>query len=115
MVKTVICTECPMGCNVSVDFDGENVLNISGNNCVRGEGYAKNEVICPRRVVTSSVRATCGKMVSVKTDKPVKKSEIFDVMKIINVSTCTAPVKIGDVIVENITEDINLIATSNLR
>lgn len=115
MVKTVTCTECPMGCSVAVEIDGEKVISVSGNTCVRGEGYAKNEVICPRRVVTSSVRAVDGRMVSVKTDKPVKKTEIFAVIEKINGATTTAPTLIGDIIIKNVTEDINVIATSNLK
>ena len=54
-------------------------------------------------------------VLAVKTDKPVKKSEIFDIMKIINGIVLCHSVKIGDIIKENISEDINLIATNNIE
>ena len=53
-------------------------------------------------------------MIPVKTDKPIKKSEIFEVMKKINTVTCEKKVKIGDVVYKNITEDINLIVSGNI-
>ena len=113
-VQTLTCIECPLGCTMTVTTDGERI-SVVGNGCLRGKAYAENEVTCPRRVITSTIRATNGKMLPVKTDKPVKKSEIFEIMQKINATTCTAPIKIGDVIVENITEDIALIATGNLQ
>ena len=109
------CVECPMGCEIEVEVSDGKVLSVKGNTCPRGKAYAENEVICPRRVLTTSVRSADGKMVSVKTASPIKKSETFVVMEKINKITVTAPVKIGQVVCENISEDINLIATSNLN
>lgn len=112
--KIITCIECPIGCSIEVSFDGEKI-DISGNGCPRGKAYAENEMTCPRRVITSTVRAESGQMISVKTDKPVKKEEMFLVMKKINQTNPKTPVKIGDIIKENITENINLIATSNCK
>ena len=107
------CIECPMGCEIEVLVENGDIL-VKGNSCPRGKIYAQNEITCPRRVLTTSVRATNGKMVSVKTDAPIKKDQLFDTMEKINKITVCAPVYIGQVIYENITEDINLIATSVL-
>ena len=105
-----------MGCEIEVLTDSQNkILSVSGNTCPRGKLYAENEVICPRRVLTTSVKSDCGKMVSVKTDAPVKKSELFALMEKVNKITVSAPVKIGQVICENITENINLVATCQLN
>lgn len=112
-IRKLTCIECPVGCDISVELDGENILSVTGNGCTRGNMYARNEVVCPRRVITTTVRTTNGKVVPVKTDKPVKKSEIFDVMKKINACVADDGVKEKDVIVKNITEDINLIATDD--
>ena len=112
--RIITCIECPVGCQIEVSFiDGK--VNASGFNCKRGKLYAENEVVCPRRIITSTVRAENGEMVSVKTNKPVKKQEMFEVMKKINLYVCKLPVKIGDVLIENITEDISLVATCNLK
>ena len=114
-VKNLTCIECPIGCSISVELQDGKVICVKGNACPRGELYAKNEVIAPKRVVTSTVRAENGTMVPVKTDVPVNKNEIFDVMKKINAIVCKLPVKIGDVLLENVSENANVIATGNAK
>lgn len=109
----VICTECPIGCETEVTVLGDEVI-VSGNGCNRGREYARNEVVCPRRVVTSTVRAKNGKMVPVKTSSPVVKKDIFAVMDRINSASCHLPVRIGDVIVKAVSEDVDVIATANI-
>lgn len=112
--KRLTCVECPMGCQIEVDMNGDNILEVRGNSCPRGKTYAENEVVCPVRVLTTTVRANNGTtMVCVKTDKPIKKSEIFEIMKKINAVKCDLPVKVGDVLVENIADGANLVATGN--
>ena len=109
------CVECPMGCEIEVTLDGEKVVAVKGNTCPRGKAYAENVVTCPRRVLTTSVRAVDGRMVSVKTASPIKKSETFTVMEKINKIIVSAPVKIGQIICENVSENVNLVATSVLN
>lgn len=113
MIKHLTCIECPMGCSITVDVVDGVVKSVTGNTCYRGKMYAENEVICPLRVVTSTVRAIDGNMVSVKTDKPVRKSEIFEVMQKINAIRLDKSVKIGDVILENIDGEASLVATQD--
>ncbi|MBE7067749.1 MAG: DUF1667 domain-containing protein [Clostridiales bacterium] len=115
MKRSLICIECPIGCEIEVETDNGKILSVKGNTCPRGKMYAENEVICPKRVVTSTVRASNGMMVPVKTDKPVKKSEMFTVMEKINKTVCELPVKIGDILLENISEDANLIVAGNIK
>ena len=114
MKKNLTCIECPIGCEIEVEIEDGKVVSVKGNTCPRGKMYAENEVICPKRVVTSTVRAENGVMVPVKTDKPIKKTEIFTVMKKINETTCILPVKIGDILVENISDDANLVVAGNV-
>lgn len=113
MRKTLTCIECPIGCTIEVELQDGKVIRVQGNGCPRGKLYAENEVVCPKRVVTSTVRAKSGEMIPVKTDVPVKKSELFTVMEKINATICELPVKIGDVLVENISDDANLIVAGN--
>ena len=111
-VTNLTCIECPIGCEIEVRVEDEGIC-IVGNNCPRGKAYARDEVTCPKRVVTSTVRAQDGAMIPVKTDKPILKSEIFRVMDILRGYVCAIPVKIGDVLIENISGDAHLIATGN--
>lgn len=114
ITKELTCIECPMGCHIEVDLEYDNkVVAVRGNSCPRGKAYAETEVVCPMRVVTSSVRATDGTMVCVKTAAPVRKAEMFDVMQRINAASCVLPVRVGDIIVKDIADGVDLVATGN--
>ena len=67
MIKTLTCIECPVGCEIRVETENDEVKSVQGNSCPRGKMYAESEVICPKRVVTSVVRAENGEMIPVKT------------------------------------------------
>ena len=113
MKRMLTCIECPIGCEIEVELEKGKVVSLTGNGCPRGKVYAEAEVVCPKRVVTSTVRAENGEMIPVKTDKPVRKDAIFEVMQKINQTTCKMPVVLGDILVENICDDANLIVTGN--
>lgn len=112
--KKLTCIECPIGCDMEVGIENGKVAWVKGNSCPRGKLYAENEVVCPKRVVTSSIRARSGEMVAVKTDRPIKKTDIFAVMEKINRTTCDLPIKIGDTVYAKIDGEANLIATTNV-
>ena len=107
------CIECPMGCDMTA-IDDNGIIKVSGNSCPRGELYAKDEVVCPKRVLTTTVKSYSGKLVPVKTDVPVRKEETFNLMKEISLITVKTPVKIGDIVKENLIDGANLIATDNI-
>ena len=113
MKKNLTCIECPIGCEIEVELEDGAVVSVKGNNCPRGKLYAEAEVVCPKRVVTSTVRAENGEMIPVKTDRPVRKDAIFEVMAKINAVVCKMPVALGDVLVENICDDANLVVAGN--
>ena len=113
----LICIGCPLGCPLTVEMEGNEVKSVSGNTCPRGDAYAKKELTNPTRIVTSTVRVAGGKlaMVSVKTESDIPKGKIFDCVKALKDIEVTAPVKIGDVIVENVAgTGVNVIATKNV-
>ena len=97
------CINCPMGCRITVALEGNEILSVTGNTCKRGEVYARNEVTSPVRIVTTTIKVKDGvaDRVSCKTKAPVPKSKIFEVMAAIDKAECTAPVKIGDVLIED--------------
>ena len=113
MIQKLTCIECPIGCEIEVKMEDGKVISVVGNGCLRGKSYAQAEVVCPKRVVTSTVRAENGEMIPVKTDKPVRKDAIFEVMAKINAVVCKMPVALGDVLVENICDDANLVVAGN--
>lgn len=101
--RELICIGCPMGCAVTVELDQGTIVSVSGHTCPRGEAYARKEVTAPTRIVTSTVRVTGGDRdrVSCKTASDIPKDRIFDVMAAINRAAVPAPVKIGDVLIDD--------------
>ena len=113
--KDMICICCPIGCALRVTRDGEKI-SVTGFTCKRGEAYGIQEMRCPMRTVTSSVRVNGGvrPVCSVKTATQVPKAAIGGVLEAIRDLTVSAPVHIGDVLAENIAgTGANLVATAN--
>lgn len=114
-MKEMICIVCPKGCHLTVDE--ENGYKVTGNACSRGADYGKNELLNPLRTLTSTVRITgaARPRVSVKTSRTIRKGDIFAVMKALNTLKVAAPVKIGDVLLENAAgSGANIVATTNV-
>ena len=114
--KELTCICCPMGCGLSVELEGSNVLNVSGNTCKRGDTYAIDEVVRPVRMVTSIVKVKNGKlkMLPVKTKEPIEKSRINECLEALKTVEVQAPIHIGDIIVQN-AAGVNIIATRNIE
>lgn len=116
-VDEMVCILCPVGCRLSVELrNGE--LNVSGNRCVRGIEYARQETFEPLRILTSSVLVEGGdcELVSVKTDKPIPKRLVPEAMEVIKRTKVSAPVTVGDVLVQNILNSgVNIVATRSVR
>ena len=112
--KELICIGCPLGCNLTVEMDGGQVVSVNGNTCKRGDDYARKELTDPRRIVTSTVPVAGGNLpvVSVKTASDIPKGKIRECLCALKGVTLTAPVQIGDVIVENVADTgVDVIAT----
>lgn len=114
--RELICIGCPMGCQMTVEMDGEKVVSVSGYTCPRGKSYAEKEVTNPTRIVTSTVKVLGGKKerVSCKTAQDIPKAKIAAVMAAINSAVVKAPVSIGDVLIENAADTgVDVIATAH--
>lgn len=117
MKTEMICIGCPMGCYLAVECNGKTIKNVEGNRCNIGLDYAKKEVTNPERTLTSTVKVKNGHLplVSVRTNKPISKSQIFDVMEILAKVEVEAPVKIGDKIVPTLFDTcVSVVATKNV-
>lgn len=102
--KNLTCIGCPLGCAIMAAPTADGTYEITGYTCKRGLEYAKKELTHPERTVTSTVRVSGGvsNVVSVRTSTDVPKDRIWDVMRVINAVVVKAPVKMGDVLLENI-------------
>ena len=115
--RELICIGCPMGCMLTVEMNGAEVVSVTGNTCPRGKVYAEKEVTNPTRIVTSSVRVSGGDRVSVscKTKSDIPKGKIFDCVKALKEVTVAAPVHIGDVVLANVAgTGVDVVATKNV-
>lgn len=114
MTRELVCIICPRGCGLKVEMEDGIIQNVTGNTCPRGLKYAQDECCNPQRTVTSTVRCENGRMISVKTDRPIPKDKVFDCMKQINAVRVKLPVSIGEVILEDVFGS-NVVATENAR
>ncbi len=115
--KTLICIGCPLGCPLEAQMENGRVLSVSGNTCKNGEKYAHKELTNPTRIVTSTVKVLGGSLgaVSVKTESDIPKNKIFDCVLALKTIELTAPVALGDVVVENVAgTGVNVIATKHV-
>lgn len=112
---TMICINCPKGCEMDVVGTSDGV-KVTGNACPRGEAYGKSELINPTRMVTGLVRvAGMRKPLPVKTRVAVPKARIDAVLFALHQTTVQLPVKIGDVIIPDVAETgVDIVATANM-
>lgn len=114
MERELICICCPKGCHLKVDAENNKV---TGNACPRGAEYGINEVTNPVRVITTTAKVEGGVLpvVTVKTKSPIPKDLNFKCMEEINKVVVKAPVKIGDVVIENVLDTgVDIVATRNV-
>ncbi len=117
MKRTFTCIVCPNGCEIEAEYEGTEVLSVTGNLCPKGKTYVTQELVDPRRTIATSVRVIGGTLplASVRLTQPVPKDRIFDVMRVVNAVTLDAPTHIGDVVIKNILGlDSDVIVTKNI-
>ncbi len=114
--KEIRCLVCPTGCLVNVEnVNGE--LIIEGHSCKRGEEYAKEEFIAPKRILTTTMQVENGflSLIPVRSHRAIPKDRLRDTLKEIARAVVKAPIKMGDILIENVLGlEINIIATRDL-
>lgn len=115
MHKTLICINCPLGCQITTTFDEQGNISVSGNRCRRGAEYAMQEVAFPMRILTGNMKVEgTKKPLSVKTDAPIPKSMLLECAAELKCHRPVPPIAIGDVIIHNILDTgANIIATQH--
>lgn len=102
-IEKIICVTCPKGCTLEVNREGQTVLAVNGG-CKRGHDYARQELVDPRRKVASSVRirGAIHPLLPVYTSAAFPKPKIHELLALLRRVEVTAPVKTGQVILENV-------------
>ncbi|MEN2983647.1 MAG: DUF1667 domain-containing protein [Dictyoglomaceae bacterium] len=120
MFRKLVCVQCPIGCKLNVEISGDDnsILKIDGNKCKRGIDYAQDEIKDPKRILTTSIKVVGGELplVSVKTDKPISIKYIKIIMNILKSYEVKAPIKRGEIIIQNILDTrANIVATRTVK
>lgn len=114
MIKKYTCIVCPNGCEIEATIEGRTVFEIDGASCSKGKEYVEQEIANPQRNIASSVYVDGGDLplASVRLSKSIPKERIFDVMNEIKKVKLIAPVKMNQVVIENVLNlGSNVIAT----
>ena len=115
--KNFLCVACPVGCSLKVEVSGTEVLRMEGNTCPRGVKYAQNEVANPLRTFTTTVRVKGGALpvCPVRSKIPLPLAKVFEVTKEVAKASFSAPITIGQVLIENVCgTGIDIIACRSL-
>ena len=113
-MREIICTICPLGCHVALDIDDEGkVKGMTGNQCNKGKKYVMAEFKAPVRILTATVLCEReSSVLPVRTDKPVPKDKLKEIMQIIAKVRVRAPIRQGQEIIHDILgTGSNLIST----
>ena len=108
-VETFSCTTCPSECSLSVtaDRDGSDepcVLSVTGNRCARGEAFARQEIVRPVRVLTTTVLVNGGdeRLLPVRTAAPIPRDLSVEAMRALRSVVVDAPIRMGDTVLADV-------------
>ncbi len=104
MKKELICVVCPRGCRIQTEMEEGKILSVTGNSCPRGEAYARQEMICPLRILTSTVRieGASRRVLPVITASEIPLAKMPEAMAEVRQVRVQAPVQAGQVLKENL-------------
>ena len=117
------CTTCPSECLLTVeverDADGAvvEVRSVTGNSCPRGDKFAHQELICPMRVLTTTIAVSGGDeaLLPVRTAEAIPLALHAQAMNLIRGLVINAPIRIGDVVLEDLLgTSIDLVASMDI-
>ena len=111
--REMICTVCPVGCRIVVTKSESGDWIIEGNTCKRGLQYAKDEILDPKRTLTTTVLQkleildesgpVCQeRTVAVRSNQPIPLDQTLHVMDLIKTTIIRKSVKEGDVILSDV-------------
>jgi CxxC motif-containing protein len=114
-----VCVGCPIGCPLELQHEGDEIIEVEGNDCKRGAKYAKQEFTDPRRALSTTVpiSGAVWKRLPVKTTGQVPKDQVLEAARVIHEIRCRAPVAAGQVLLEGLLGEVGLdvVATRSME
>ena len=117
------CTTCPSECLLTVEVERDangavvEVRSVTGNSCPRGDKFAHQELICPMRVLTTTIAVSGGDeaLLPVRTAEAIPLALHAQAMNLIRGLVVNAPIRIGDVVLEDLFgTSIDLVASMDI-
>lgn len=121
--ESIICILCPNGCELDVTFDEATApttetIRVEGNLCPRGIDYAIEEILHPKRTLTTSVLVRGGRerLASVKTAQPIPREKLLDAREALRATVLQAPVEIGEIALADVVDTgIDVVVTRSVE
>ena len=104
MSKDVICIMCPLGCDMKVDIEGQEVTDVQGHRCKKGVKHAEKEVFFPGRILTTTIitRIQGVPLLPVRSNKEIPKERLVEAVRTISKHSVTGPVQMGQTVITDI-------------
>jgi CxxC motif-containing protein len=112
-----LCTGCPLGCRLEVDAVDDQVVEVRGFSCRKGERYGRQEYLDPRRPLSTTVwiEGAAIRRVPVRTAEPIPRDQLRAVVEALRGLTIAAPVRRGEVVAADVLgSGIDVIVTRDL-
>jgi CxxC motif-containing protein len=113
----IVCFLCPNSCRLAVTKNSLDI-KVENNLCPRGVDFAIKEITDPERILTSTIKVVNGELslVSVRSDRMVKKEELRGIIQYLDTQKIKAPVISGQIILSKIGKNkVNIIATRTIK
>jgi len=101
--REFICVTCPVGCSIQTLVEGQELLEIRGHACQRGEAFVREELTAPRRMFTTTVRVRGGRLplVPVRSTAPLPKGMMLAMAQALRGIELEAPVSAHQVVLQD--------------
>lgn len=92
-------------------------IAVNGNLCSKGQGFAVKELKDPDRLLTTMVKVRNRReLLSVRSDRPVKKSELPELVRKLRSFEAVPPVRIAQIFLSGMGQNaVSILATSDVE
>lgn len=117
-MKELICIVCPNGCRLQAQQSEAGEVSVSGNLCPRGVDFARAELTCPTRSLTTTLRTDSERLpvLPVRTDGEIPKDRVRRAVAQLAGLRVKLPVRCGQLVLQNVADTgVDVIATCTME
>lgn len=113
-----LCIGCPLGCRLEVEENEQHeVVEVRGHNCKKGERFARQEHVDPRRMLTTTVAVRSGQLarLPVRTADTIPKDLVMPLCVALRSVEVDTPITMGDVVLADaLGSGVDVVASRDL-